>query len=57
MLVVWLVISLLFGVKEGLFHALFDGSVCFEGKLCRQNLVFYAVVKMVKSILGDVGDF
>ena len=50
-------ISLFSGVKEGLFHVLLDGSVCFEGNLCRQNLVFYAVVKMVESILGDVGDF
>lgn len=50
-------ISLFLGVKEGLFHALFDGSVCFLCKLCRQNLVFCAVVKIVESIFGDVGDF
>ena len=50
-------ISLFSGVKEGLFQALFDGSVCFEGKLCRQNLAFYAVVNMSISILGDIGDF
>jgi hypothetical protein len=51
------VISLFLGVKEGLFHALFDGSVCFVCKLCRQNSVFCAVVKMVESIFGDIGDF
>jgi hypothetical protein len=55
--VFWLVILLFSGVKEGLFHALLDGSVCFEGKLCRQNLAFYGVVKMLISILGDIGDF
>jgi hypothetical protein len=54
--VFWLVISLLSGVKEGLFQALFDGSVYFGGKLCRQNLAFYAVVKMTVSLLGDVGN-
>jgi len=51
------VILLFSRVKEGLFQALFDGSVCFEGKLCRQNLAFYAVVNMLISILGDIGDF
>lgn len=56
MFVFWLVILLFFGVKEGLFQALFDERWCFEGKLCRQNLVFYAVVKMLISILGDIGD-
>lgn len=49
-------ISLLFGVEEELFHAVLDGSVCFVGKLCRQNLVFCAVVNMEESSLGDVGD-
>lgn len=57
MFVFWLVILLFSRVKEGLFQALFDESVCFEGKLCRQNLVFYAVVNMLISILGDIGDF
>jgi hypothetical protein len=54
---VFLLVILLFsGVKEGLFHALLDGSGCFEGKLCRQNLAFYAVVKMLISILGDISE-
>ena len=54
--VFWLVMSLFSGVKERLFHVLFDGCVCFEGKLCRQNLAFYAVVDVLIVILGDIGD-